>query len=70
MLDTAIAWARKLAGQAPLAVQRIKEISGAGDLDAGIESEKEAFAAVFQTEDAREGIDAFLSKRSARWQGR
>jgi enoyl-CoA hydratase / 3-hydroxyacyl-CoA dehydrogenase len=70
LLDTAIAWARKLAGQAPLAVQRIKEVAGAGDLDAGIEAEKEAFAAVFQTEDAREGIGAFLAKRSPTWQGR
>ena len=34
-----------------------------GDLDDGIEAEKEAFAAAFGTEDAREGIGAFLGKR-------
>jgi enoyl-CoA hydratase/3-hydroxyacyl-CoA dehydrogenase len=70
LLDTALAWARKLAGQAPLAVGHVKAVSAAGDLDAGIEAEKDAFAAVFETEDAREGISAFLGKRQARWQGR
>jgi enoyl-CoA hydratase/3-hydroxyacyl-CoA dehydrogenase len=70
LLDTALAWARKLAGQAPLAVQKIKEVSGAGDLDEGIEAEKAGFGAVFGSEDAREGIGAFLSKRSPRWQGK
>ena len=35
------AWARKLAGQAPIAVELIKEVSGKGDLDEGIEAEKE-----------------------------
>src|SRR5581483_9957304 len=54
LLDTALAWARKLAGQAPLAVEQIKRVSAAGDLAAGIEAEKEGFAAVFSSEDARE----------------
>jgi enoyl-CoA hydratase/3-hydroxyacyl-CoA dehydrogenase len=70
LLDAAVAWARKAGGQAPLAVEQIKRISAAGDLDEGIEAEKQAFAQVFQTEDAREGIGAFLGKRSPRWQGR
>ena len=70
LLDTAVAWARKLGAQAPLAVEQIKKVSGAGDLDEGIEAEKEAFAAVFQSEDAREGIGAFLGKRSPKWTGR
>jgi enoyl-CoA hydratase/3-hydroxyacyl-CoA dehydrogenase len=70
MLDTALAWARKLAGQAPLAMQKIKEVSGAGDLDEGLRAEKEAFAAVFASEDATEGIGAFLGKRQPKWQGR
>jgi enoyl-CoA hydratase / 3-hydroxyacyl-CoA dehydrogenase len=70
LLDTALAWARKLAAQAPLAVAQIKQVSAAGDLDQGIESEKRAFATVFQSEDAKEGITAFLGKRAARFQGR
>jgi enoyl-CoA hydratase / 3-hydroxyacyl-CoA dehydrogenase len=70
LLDTALMWARKLASQAPLAVQQIKSVSAAGDLDQGIEAEKQAFGAVFASEDAREGIAAFLGKRQARFSGR
>jgi enoyl-CoA hydratase/3-hydroxyacyl-CoA dehydrogenase len=70
LFDTALAWARKLAGQAPLAVEQIKTVSGNGDLDAGLAAEQEAFATVFQSEDAREGIGAFLGKRKPTWQGR
>jgi enoyl-CoA hydratase/3-hydroxyacyl-CoA dehydrogenase len=70
LLDTALAWARRLAGQAPLAVGHIKAVSAAGDLDAGLDAEKAAFASVFVSEDAREGIDAFLGKRQATWHGR
>jgi enoyl-CoA hydratase/3-hydroxyacyl-CoA dehydrogenase len=70
LLDTALAWAQKLAGQAPLAIEQIKRVSAAGDLDAGLEAEKEGFAAVFGSEDAREGISAFLQKRTPRFEGK
>jgi enoyl-CoA hydratase/3-hydroxyacyl-CoA dehydrogenase len=70
LFDTAIAWARKLAGQAPLAVEQIKKASHKGDLDEGIEAEKGAFAAAFTSEDGKEGVAAFLEKRSPRWQGK
>jgi enoyl-CoA hydratase/3-hydroxyacyl-CoA dehydrogenase len=70
LLDTALMWARRLAGQAPLAVAEIKRVSGNGDLDAGIEAEKAAFAAVFLTADAKEGISAFLGKRAANFTGK
>jgi enoyl-CoA hydratase/3-hydroxyacyl-CoA dehydrogenase len=68
--DAALAWARKLAGQAPLAIEQIKRVSAAGDLDAGIENEKQGFTTVFGSEDAREGIAAFLEKRPARFRGK
>ncbi len=70
LLDTALAWARKLAGQAPLAMEQIKRVSGAGELDEGIEAEKQGFAAAFGSADAKEGISAFLGKRAARLSGR
>ncbi|HEY7933359.1 MAG TPA: 3-hydroxyacyl-CoA dehydrogenase NAD-binding domain-containing protein [Solirubrobacteraceae bacterium] len=69
LFDTALAWARKLAGQAPLAMEQIKRVSAAGDLDQGIEAEKQGFATVFRSEDAKEGISAFLGKRAARFKG-
>jgi enoyl-CoA hydratase/3-hydroxyacyl-CoA dehydrogenase len=70
LFDTALAWARKLSEQAPLAVQEIKNVSAAGDIEAGIESEKQAFIRVFTSEDAREGIAAFLEKRRPRFAGK
>jgi enoyl-CoA hydratase/3-hydroxyacyl-CoA dehydrogenase len=71
LFDAALAWARKLGGQAPLAVAAIKRTTaGDADLDEGIEAEKAAFAEIFRTDDAREGITAFLGKRSPQWQGK
>jgi enoyl-CoA hydratase/3-hydroxyacyl-CoA dehydrogenase len=70
LFDVALAWARKLSGQAPLAVGEIKRVAAAADLDEGIEAEKGAFGAVFGSQDAREGIAAFLEKRPPRFQGR
>jgi enoyl-CoA hydratase/3-hydroxyacyl-CoA dehydrogenase len=70
LLDTAVGWGRRLAGQAPLATLQIKRVSGQADLDEGLEAEKEAFAQVFDSEDAREGIAAFLSRRRPAFGGR
>jgi enoyl-CoA hydratase/3-hydroxyacyl-CoA dehydrogenase len=70
LFDTALAWARKLAEQAPLAVEQVKKVSANGDLDAGIEAEKAGFGTVFASEDGKEGISAFLGKRKPQWQGR
>ncbi|HWI07305.1 MAG TPA: enoyl-CoA hydratase-related protein [Solirubrobacteraceae bacterium] len=69
--DVARAWARKLGGQAPLAVGAIKRTTaGDADLDDGIAAEKAAFGEVFRSGDAREGIGAFLGKRTPQWTGR
>jgi enoyl-CoA hydratase/3-hydroxyacyl-CoA dehydrogenase len=70
LFETALMWARKLAGQAPVAREQIKRASHRGDLDEGIEAEKQAFATAFASEDAKEGISAFLGKRTPRWSGR
>ena len=69
LFDTALAWARKLAEKAPLAIEQIKQVSARPDLDEGLETEAKGFAAAFQSEDAKEGIGAFLGKRQPRFQG-
>lgn len=70
LLETALNWAKKLAGQAPIALKQIKTVSGQGDLDAGIAAEIAGFATAFQSDDAKEGISAFLGKRAANWQNK
>jgi enoyl-CoA hydratase/3-hydroxyacyl-CoA dehydrogenase len=69
LFDAALHLARSLARKAPLAIEQIKRVSHKGDLDEGIEAEKEGFATVFASEDAKEGIGAFLEKRTARFKG-
>ncbi len=70
LFETALMWGRKLASQAPIALEQIKRVSNRGDLDEGIEAEKRGFATAFGSEDAGEGIAAFLGKRTAKWSGR
>jgi enoyl-CoA hydratase / 3-hydroxyacyl-CoA dehydrogenase len=70
LFEIALAWARKLAGQAPIAVEQVKQVSNRGDLGEGIEAEKAGFAAAFFSEDGQEGIAAFLAKRSPTWKGK
>lgn len=69
LLDVALAWARKLGGQPPLAVAAIKRASTPAGLDDGIAIEQQEFAEVFASADAKEGIAAFLGKRQAQWKG-
>jgi enoyl-CoA hydratase/3-hydroxyacyl-CoA dehydrogenase len=70
LFDTALNWARKLAGQAPVAIEQIKTVSAKGDLDEGIAAEKQGFAKAFQSEDAKEGISAFIQKRTPKFKGK
>ena len=69
LLDAALAWARRLAEQAPLAVEAIKDASARGDPDGGMGGERAALARVSTSADGREGISAFPGKRSPTWTG-
>ena len=70
LFDAAVNWGRKLAQQAPVALEQIKRVSHAGDLDEGIEAEKGGFIEAFTSEDAKEGISAFLGKRTPMFSGK
>jgi enoyl-CoA hydratase / 3-hydroxyacyl-CoA dehydrogenase len=70
LFDTALQWGRKFAQQAPLALEHVKRVSHGADLDSGIEAEKGAFVGALTSEDGREGVQAFIEKRSPRFKGR
>jgi enoyl-CoA hydratase / 3-hydroxyacyl-CoA dehydrogenase len=70
LFDTTLAWARKLAQKAPLAIGEIKRASHRADLDDGLAAEAQGFGRVFGSEDAKEGISAFLQKRQPKFRGR
>jgi enoyl-CoA hydratase/3-hydroxyacyl-CoA dehydrogenase len=70
LFDTALAWARRFAQKAPIAIEEIKRRSHRPDLDEGLAAEGEGFARAFGSEDAKEGIGAFLGKRRPAFKGR
>ena len=68
--EETMALANKLAGKSPLALQMGKEaFYGMSDLEYGkaLAYTNEVFAALCMTEDAKEGVEAFLNKRKPRW---
>ena len=73
LLDEALAVARRIAVNAPLAVQATKESVLRGlalDYEAALDLESELANKIFATEDAKEGPKAFAEKRPPFWQGR
>jgi enoyl-CoA hydratase len=73
VLDRALETARELASKSPVALSLAKRLCNltlgvdhAGDL----ETEADAFGALFASEDAREGLTAFVEKRAPNFVGR
>ena len=73
LLDGALEMARSFAKNAPIAVKYAKACIDRGmqtDIDSGIACENELFAMCFATADQKEGMGAFLEKRTAEFQNR
>lgn len=73
LAEAAREWAGELAARPPLAVRRAKAAMAAAessDARTAARVEIEGFAAVFTSEDTREGLAAFLDKRSPTFKGR
>jgi enoyl-CoA hydratase len=73
VVPVALDLARALARQAPGAVRVAKRAVGRAfedTLHASLLDERRAFSALLKTDDAREGVAAFLEKRKPTWQGR
>jgi enoyl-CoA hydratase len=73
VVEVALSLAQRIAAQAPQAIRTAKRAiaqSYEQSLHAALLDERRAFVALLQTEDAREGVQAFLGKRKPTWQGR
>lgn len=73
LLPRSMAFARSLASGASLAIAQIKWAiyrGLEGSLDSGLALERTALVGLSQTQDAREGLSAFLEKRPAQFAGR
>jgi enoyl-CoA hydratase len=72
-LEEAVKLAAEIAARAPVALRLAKEAVNAifeMPLQAGLAHERRLFYMLFSTEDQKEGMDAFINKRPAEWQGR
>jgi enoyl-CoA hydratase len=72
-LDSAVELADSIAGMPPVAVRAAKAaVRSAAELplSEGLRRERAAFFALFDTTDQREGMAAFMAKRSPSWTGR
>lgn len=72
LLAASVEYAAGLAEMAPLAVQAAKRVIDAAEeasLDLGWTLEQLELSRLYSTEDAKEGIAAFLEKRQATWRG-
>jgi enoyl-CoA hydratase len=72
-LPAALDLARQVASMPPLAVIAAKEAVNRAfelSLESGLEFERRNFFLLFASEDQKEGMRAFVEKRSPEWQGR
>jgi enoyl-CoA hydratase len=73
VVDEAVKLGKEIAQKAPLAVRLAKEAvtrAFEGRLDDGIELERKLFYLLFATQDAHEGMHAFVEKRQPTFEGR
>ncbi|WP_462171707.1 enoyl-CoA hydratase [Pseudoalteromonas xiamenensis] len=69
-LEAAISLAKKVEEQSPVAVSACKTLiqkGRTGTIDSALPLERELFVTLFDTQDQKEGVNAFLEKRKPNW---
>ncbi|NDJ86095.1 MAG: enoyl-CoA hydratase [Chloroflexi bacterium] len=72
-LEETLRIASEIAARAPVALRMAKEAVNAAfelPLAEGLRFERRAFYFLFSTDDQKEGMNAFVNKREAKWQGK
>jgi enoyl-CoA hydratase len=73
LLEETLTWARKLANKPAIALQMAKLAINYGknvDTESGLIMETTAFSTAFSSEDAKEGLTAFMEKRKPQYVGK
>lgn len=73
VVEGALELAKQIAAKGPIAIRLVKEVvdmTDRLDLDSGLAAEASMFGLCFATEDQKEGMNAFLEKRKAKFQGK
>lgn len=73
LMEVAMTLAKKIASQAPLAVEMSKKVMNEGinmSISQGLDYEAVSFGALFSTDDQKEGMQAFINKRKAKFESR
>ena len=73
LVEEAVKTAATIAGMAPLAVLANKEMVNAAfetTLSVGVQFERRLFNGLFETQDQKEGMAAFVEKRPGKWAGK
>ncbi len=71
-LQDALKLAEEIAGRAPLAVRAAKKMINQAferTLSDGLSQERQEFYSLFETQDQKEGMQAFIEKRQPHWKG-
>lgn len=70
VLDRALELAAKVETQSPTSVRYCKELimqARGGDINSAFSKEREQFVKLWDTQDQKEGVAAFIEKRKAQW---
>src|SRR5699024_7449901 len=73
LMNETLALAKKIAAQAPLAIEKGKKVMNEGidmTIGQGLDYEVASFGALFSTQDQKEGMSAFVEKRKAKFESR